>query len=128
MKTKTPLILIAAATATAIGGTTLANGAAAAPAQARAVEGDADVYGKRIRMQAETTSSTSRVIFRYGGERIRGRLVESDAEDRTRDWAATTRSLKSDRRPGRTVKFRVRACDGSGCTTTRFTEIVEWDD
>jgi hypothetical protein len=128
MKTKTPLILIAATTALAVGGTTLADGATGTAAQARAVDGDADVFGKQIRLQAETTMSTSRVTFIYGGKRFRGSLVETDAEDRTKDWARTTRSLKGDRRPGRTVKFRVRACDASGCNTTRFTEIVEWDD
>ena len=121
-------MIIAASAALAVGGTSVADGATGSAAQARVTDGDADIFGKRIRLEADTTMSTSRVTFIYGGERYRAKLVETDMEDRTREWSHTARSLKSDRSAGRTVKFRVRACDASACTTTRYTEIVEWDD
>ena len=123
MNTKKPLILLTCAAALAGAGST----AAFAQSQA-AIDGDADVFGKRIAFDAETPMSTNKVTFLYGGKKYKGRVTETDMEDRTKDWDAMGRSLKSDRRPGDVIRFRVRACDSSGCTTSRFQERVEWDD
>ena len=126
----TTLLILASTAAIAAGGTTAATAANGAAAQsgARAFDGDADVFGSRVNLEAETTGATTRVTFLYGGKRFPGRLTETDREDNTKDWDRMTRSLKSDRRPGNVVTFRVRACDSAGCTTSRFRETVEWDD
>lgn len=101
---------------------------ALAAASAMATDGDADLVGsKSVRLSAETRGATS-TTFLYNGKRRAGRLVEIDNEDGTRDWARTVRAKRSDRKPGRIVTFKVRACSGGDCTTTKFSERVEWDD
>lgn len=116
-------LLIGTAAILAAGATT-AGAVTGTAAQARATDGDADVAGKRVTLQAETSASTQRVTFRYGGKRYSAALTETDSEDRTKACATSRRSAP----PGRTITFRARACDASGCSTTRFTEVVEWDD
>lgn len=102
--------------------------ATVAAASALATDGDADLVSKsQVRLQAETRNA-DRVTFLYDGKRRPGRLVEVDREDGTRDWARTVRAKRSDRKPGRIVTFKVRACGDGGCTTTKFSERVEWDD
>ncbi len=129
MKKRT-LLILASTAVIAAGGTTAVNAASGTTAHstAKAFDGDADVFGSRVNLEAETTAATTRVTFVYGGKRFPGRLTQTDAEDNTKDWDRMTKSLKSDRRPGSVVKFRVRACSSAGCTTSRFQEIVEWDD
>lgn len=118
MQITTPLLI--AASAGVLAG---AGGGAVAFAQSQApIDGDADVHGARLTLEAETPQSTTRVTFFYDGKRIAGRLTETDREDRTKDWAATTRALRSDRPRGAVISFRVRACDSGGCTSARFRE------
>jgi hypothetical protein len=111
----------------------LAAGAATATATTtatgRVVDADADlVAAKKVRLEAETRGA-ARVTFIYAGRRHAGRLAEVEREDGTRDWARTVTALRSDRREGRIVAFKVRACDAAGaCTTRSFRERVEWDD
>lgn len=117
MKTRKPLLILAATAATlgAAGGTT----AALAQSDAR-IDGDADVHGTRVHFEAETPQSSTRVTFLYGSRRVAGRVTDVDREDRTKEWEASTTAFRSDRRNGATITFRVRACDASDCTTTRF--------
>lgn len=123
MKASKPLIILAS-TGALVG---VAGGAALAQQRAT-IDADADVLGARVAFEATTPQATTRVTFLYGGKRIKGRLTETDREDRTKDWDAATRALRSDRRLGSVVKYRVRACNRSGCTTSRFQERVSWDD
>ena len=101
---------------------------ALAAASAMATDGDAELVGsKSVRLTAETRGAAT-TTFLYNGKRRDGRLTEVDAEDGTRDWMRTVRAKRSDRQPGDVVTFKVRACDDGRCTTTKFSERVEWDD
>lgn len=110
------------------GATALALTPSATSAAAQPLDGDAELIGQnRIHLSAETRGA-DRVTFLYNGKSHKGRLTETDREDRTRDWDRVVKAKRSDRQPGRVVSFKVRACDGGQCTTRRFSERVEWDD
>ena len=99
-----------------------------AAASALATDGDADLVTKsQVRLQAETRGASS-VQFLYNGRRQNGKLTEIDDEDGTRDWSRTVTAKRSDRKPGSRVTCKVRACGDGKCTTTKFSERVEWDD
>lgn len=119
MNARKPLTILAATAALA---GAAAGGATALAQSSERVDGDADVTGTRLELEATTPLSTTRVTFLYAGRQLKGRLVETDRDDREKEWEATTRALRSDRRPGATIDFRVRACDRDGCTTTRVRE------
>lgn len=118
MNARKPLLILAA-TATIAG---LAGGATAVAQSQSRIDGDADVSGTRLELEATTPQRTSRVTFLYTGRQLPGRLVEVDRDDREKEWEVTTRALRSDQRPGAVIDFRVRACDSSGCSTSRFQE------
>jgi hypothetical protein len=101
---------------------------AVAAAAAMATDGDADLVGaKHVRLQADTRGASS-VTFMYRGKHRKGRLTDIDHSDREREWSRTMIAKRSDRRAGARVTFRVRACGGGDCHTTKFSERVEWDD
>ncbi len=118
MNARKPLTILAATAALA----GAAGGATALAQSSERVDGDADVTGTRLELEATTPLATTRVTFLYAGKQLKGRLVETDRDDREKEWEVTTRALRSDQRPGATIDFRVRACDRGGCTTTSVRE------
>jgi hypothetical protein len=117
--------IIATAAATLLAGGTAAATSAAA-ADVTSVDGDADRVGARqLRLSAETRGADS-VRFLYAGRSYAGRLVETD--DGERDWTRTVTARKRDRRVGRIVTFKVRACDGGACTTRTIRDRLERED
>jgi hypothetical protein len=126
------MLAVAAIVATAAAGALAlqASGAdqtpSAAAAQVRDIDADLIRPG-RLRMEAETAGA-SRVTFSYRGRSYGGRLDEIDREYGTRDWSHTVRARRGDRRAGRLVTVRVRACTASRCTSTSHRERLEWDD
>lgn len=94
-------------------------------AAARVLDLDADLlFEGRLRLEAET-SGADRVTFTYRGHRYRGRLVEIDREDATREWARTITARGADRRGARRITIRAQACDGSRCSTRSESEFLE---
>jgi len=134
MRTKTLIAVTLAGaigTAAAVAGTGAAAGevravAAAAPSAPRVHDIDADLLrGGRLRLEAETSIRATKVTFTYAGRQAAGRVVETDREDATKDWARTVTSRSS---AGRRVTIRVKACAGKRCATRSSSELLERDD
>ena len=126
-------IAAAGAAALLIGGGATAAGAAVTQQQQgpgpRVHEVDADLRRDgRVRLEAETARSADRVTFRYDGRSFAGRVVDTDADDGTEDWASTVTAARGDRAGGTRISVRVRACSEDGCTTRTVRERLEAPD
>jgi hypothetical protein len=135
-RTKT-LAALGAAACIAGGGAAVAGAAvtgtgspvATAAAGPRVSDIDADTATSgRLRLEAETTAGTRRVSFTYAGRTVQGRVVDTDDDDRSQDWAATVTARQADRAGGHRVTVKVRACSDGGCTDKTAKPFVERDD
>jgi hypothetical protein len=126
-------IAAAGAAALLIGGGATAAGAAVTQQGTgggpRVHDVDADLTRDgRVRLEAETARSADRVTFRYDGRTFRARVVDTDADDGTEDWASTVTAARADRDGGTRISVRVRACSEAGCTTRTVRERLEAPD
>jgi len=122
-------IAAAGAAALLLGGGATAAGAAItdqAGGTSRISDVDADLRSDgELRLEAETPRAIDRVTFRYDGRTFRARVVDTDDDDGSKDWASNVTPDRADRNGGTRISIRVQACDGDSCSTRTVRERLE---